>query len=75
MMRTARACRDEGVLFAGVHDSFWTHACHVDQMHAIIRREFIGLHSEVGREGGRRARGVLLRLACCWQPAMAGACV
>jgi DNA-directed RNA polymerase len=26
MMRTATACQGAGICFAGVHDSFWTHA-------------------------------------------------
>lgn len=26
MMRTALACKRAGIAFAGVHDSFWTHA-------------------------------------------------
>jgi DNA-dependent RNA polymerase len=30
MMMTATACREAGLSFAGVHDSFWTHACDVD---------------------------------------------
>jgi DNA-directed RNA polymerase, mitochondrial len=32
--------------FAGVHDSFWTHACDVDTMSSILRDKFIELHSE-----------------------------
>ncbi|THG00335.1 hypothetical protein TEA_030059 [Camellia sinensis var. sinensis] len=35
MMMTAVACRDAGLRFAGVHDSFWTHACDVDRMNRI----------------------------------------
>lgn len=26
MMMTALRCKQEGITFAGVHDSFWTHA-------------------------------------------------
>lgn len=37
MMMTAMACREEGMSFAGVHDSYWTHACDVDRMNVLIR--------------------------------------
>ncbi|KAM6553010.1 hypothetical protein CsatB_013772 [Cannabis sativa] len=45
MMMTALACRDAGLCFAGVHDSFWTHACDVDQMNQILRQQFVELYS------------------------------
>ncbi|XP_057950136.1 DNA-directed RNA polymerase 3, chloroplastic-like [Malania oleifera] len=45
MMMTAVACRDAGLCFAGVHDSFWTHACDVDQMNWILRDKFVELYS------------------------------
>ena len=31
--------------FASVHDSYWTHACSIDQMSTIIRDTFVALHS------------------------------
>lgn len=37
MMMTAVAMRREGKAFVGVHDSFWTHACDVPRMNAIVR--------------------------------------
>lgn len=46
MMLTAIACRDAGLDFAGVHDSFWTHAGTVEQMNAMLREKFIELHSQ-----------------------------
>lgn len=46
MMLTAIACRDAGLDFAGVHDSFWTHAGTVEQMNALLREKFIELHSQ-----------------------------
>ncbi|XP_051131571.1 DNA-directed RNA polymerase 3B, chloroplastic [Andrographis paniculata] len=46
MMMTAIACRDAGLCFAGVHDSFWTHACDVDRMNQILRQKFVDLYSE-----------------------------
>ncbi|KAG9143327.1 hypothetical protein Leryth_018597 [Lithospermum erythrorhizon] len=45
MMMTAVACRDAGLRFAGVHDSFWTHACDVDKMNRILREKFVELYS------------------------------
>ncbi|MEW5305129.1 MAG: hypothetical protein WDW36_007690 [Sanguina aurantia] len=44
MMMTAMACREEGMAFAGVHDSYWTHACDVDQMNILLREKFVELH-------------------------------
>jgi DNA-directed RNA polymerase len=46
MMRTASACAAEGLTFAGVHDSFWTHAASVDRLGVLLREQFIALHSE-----------------------------
>jgi DNA-directed RNA polymerase len=46
MMKTAVACHAAGLTFAGVHDSFWTHAGDVPEMSKHIREKFIELHSE-----------------------------
>jgi DNA-directed RNA polymerase len=35
----------EGMIFAAVHDSYWTHAATVDEMSTVIRDSFIHLHS------------------------------
>ena len=45
LMLTANACNRKGVTFAGVHDSFWTHACDVDQLNSVLRDKFVELHS------------------------------
>ncbi|KAJ7145775.1 hypothetical protein C8R44DRAFT_826911 [Mycena epipterygia] len=45
MMLTAIECRVQGLTFASVHDSYWTHACSIDKMSEIIRDTFIALHS------------------------------
>ncbi|EPS99209.1 hypothetical protein FOMPIDRAFT_1024277 [Fomitopsis schrenkii] len=45
MMLTALECRSQGLTFASVHDSYWTHAGTVDQMATVIRDTFIALHS------------------------------
>ncbi len=26
-----------GITFAAVHDSYWTHACHVDKLNELLR--------------------------------------
>lgn len=45
MMMTALRCRREGITFAGVHDSFWTHAGTVSPMNRLLREEFVSLHT------------------------------
>ncbi|KAF8918371.1 DNA/RNA polymerase [Mucidula mucida] len=45
MMLSALECQTQGLTFAAVHDSYWTHACNIDQMSTIIRDTFIALHS------------------------------
>ncbi|GFP95301.1 DNA-directed RNA polymerase 1b mitochondrial [Phtheirospermum japonicum] len=44
MMMTAIACTEAGLSFAGVHDSYWTHACDVDKMNKILREKFVELY-------------------------------
>ncbi|KAJ6861061.1 DNA-directed RNA polymerase 2B [Populus alba x Populus x berolinensis] len=44
MMMTAVACKGAGLNFAGVHDSYWTHACDVDEMNRILREKFVELY-------------------------------
>eukprot|EP00882_Tetradesmus_deserticola_P011851 GHRQ01012543.1.p1 GENE.GHRQ01012543.1~~GHRQ01012543.1.p1 ORF type:complete len:179 (+),score=85.87 GHRQ01012543.1:205-741(+) len=45
MMMTASACSQAGITFAGVHDSFWTHAGHVPAMNKLLRDKFVELHT------------------------------
>jgi len=45
MMLTALQCDREGLTFAAVHDSYWTHAASVDEMSTAIRDCFVHLHS------------------------------
>ena len=35
-----------GLDFAGVHDSFWTHAATVDTLNSVLRDNFVQLHSQ-----------------------------
>ncbi|BBN04117.1 DNA-directed RNA polymerase, mitochondrial [Marchantia polymorpha subsp. ruderalis] len=46
MMMTAIACKRAGLNFAGVHDSFWTHAGTVDKMNILLRKKFVQLYSQ-----------------------------
>ncbi|KAJ6823325.1 DNA-directed RNA polymerase 1B, mitochondrial-like [Iris pallida] len=46
MMMTAVACKRAGLNFAGVHDSYWTHACDVDLMNSILREKFVELYDK-----------------------------
>ncbi|KAF4743758.1 hypothetical protein FOZ63_026469 [Perkinsus olseni] len=46
MLLTAEECTKHGLAFAAVHDSYWTHACDVDEMNVVIRDMFVKLHSE-----------------------------
>ena len=45
MLMTAAACSRQGIAFSAVHDSFWCHAAHVDQMRDILRDQFVRLYS------------------------------
>ncbi|KAJ2415125.1 DNA-directed RNA polymerase [Coemansia sp. RSA 2530] len=44
MTLSAIECKKAGLVFASVHDSYWTHACDVDRMNDIIRDQFVQLH-------------------------------
>ncbi|KAJ1978481.1 DNA-directed RNA polymerase [Dimargaris verticillata] len=46
MMLSAIECNRQGLVFASVHDSYWTHACDIDTMSTILRNEFIRLHRQ-----------------------------
>ncbi|KDR74040.1 hypothetical protein GALMADRAFT_212223 [Galerina marginata CBS 339.88] len=44
MLLTALECKNRGLTFASIHDSYWTHACDIDTMSEVIRETFIALH-------------------------------
>ncbi|XVF31632.1 hypothetical protein REPUB_Repub17cG0008100 [Reevesia pubescens] len=46
MMMTAVACKKAGLTFAGVHDSYWTHASDVDKLNRILREKFVELYEK-----------------------------
>lgn len=43
---TALAMKADGKSFVGIHDSFGTHPCDVDDMQQIIRQEFVQLYEK-----------------------------
>ena len=45
MMLTALKCKEDGIVFAAVHDSYWTHPSDVTPMNKILRQQFVDLHS------------------------------
>ena len=45
MLLSAIECNKEGLDFAAVHDSFWTHPSDVDKLNRILRDCFINLHT------------------------------
>ncbi|KAI1265607.1 DNA-dependent RNA polymerase [Xylariaceae sp. FL1019] len=51
MLLSALECEEQGLSFAAVHDSFWTHAADIDVMNRILRDAFVRIHSEdvIGR--------------------------
>ncbi|KAJ2350913.1 DNA-directed RNA polymerase, partial [Coemansia sp. RSA 2618] len=46
MVLSAIECKVAGLVFASVHDSYWTHACDVDKMNAILREQFVKMHKQ-----------------------------
>ncbi|KAG5437468.1 hypothetical protein PCANB_000896 [Pneumocystis canis] len=46
MLMSAISCKNAGLTFASVHDSYWTHAADVDNMNVILRETFVKLHEE-----------------------------
>jgi DNA-directed RNA polymerase len=51
MMLSVLKCNEVGLTFASIHDSFWTHACDIEQMSEVLRDAFVAMHSEdiIGR--------------------------
>lgn len=51
MLLSALKCKDVGVTFASIHDSFWTHACDVNTLSRVLRDSFIEMHKDniIGR--------------------------
>ncbi|KAF2199887.1 DNA/RNA polymerase [Delitschia confertaspora ATCC 74209] len=51
MILSALKCEEEGLTFAAVHDSFWTHAADVPTLSIVLRDAFVRMHSEdiIGR--------------------------
>jgi DNA-directed RNA polymerase, mitochondrial len=45
LLLTALEFHKRGCTFAGVHDSFWTHACDYEVLSATLREQFVQLYS------------------------------
>lgn len=45
MLLTGLEMDRRGLTFSAVHDSFWTHACDVDEMNDVLRESFVDLYS------------------------------
>jgi DNA-directed RNA polymerase len=46
MLLTALEMDRRGLTFSAVHDSFWTHACDVDEMNSTLRQVFVDLYKQ-----------------------------
>lgn len=46
MLLTALEMDRRGLTFSAVHDSFWTHACDIDEMNEVLRETFVELYSQ-----------------------------
>mgnify|MGYP000039928446 FL=1 len=44
MMKTATTCRNQGIAFLAVHDSFWSHAQTAEDVGLIAREQFAAIH-------------------------------
>ena len=63
MMMTALECNRLGLAFAGVHDSFWTHAADVPVCRRVIREQFVALYEQELLEALREDMHASLRAA------------
>ena len=43
---TALAMKQRGFAFVGIHDSFGTHPCDVDELHIVLREEFVAMYEK-----------------------------
>lgn len=46
MLLTALEMDRRGLTFSAVHDSFWTHACDIDEMNEALRDVFVDLYTQ-----------------------------
>jgi len=46
MLLTALESDRRGLTFSAVHDSFWTHACDIDEMNVALRDVFVNLYQQ-----------------------------
>jgi DNA-directed RNA polymerase len=46
MFMTTLDCKEKGLHFSSVHDSYWTHAGTMETMNASLREQFVDLYSQ-----------------------------
>jgi DNA-directed RNA polymerase len=46
MLLTALEMDRRALTFSAVHDSFWTHACDIDEMNSVLRQCFVDLYNQ-----------------------------
>jgi DNA-directed RNA polymerase len=46
MFRTGKRCYEKGIAFGSVHDSYWSHASHMDILNKVLREEFVSIHKD-----------------------------
>jgi DNA-directed RNA polymerase len=46
MMLSSQKSSQSGLVFASVHDSYWTHPCDIPKMNKILRDQFVNLYSQ-----------------------------
>jgi len=46
MLITCRKMMEKKLVFASVHDSYWTHPCDIDEMNEVLRDAFVELYEK-----------------------------
>lgn len=46
MLITCKKMMEKKLVFASVHDSYWTHPCDVDEMNEALREAFVELYEQ-----------------------------
>lgn len=46
MLMTALKMKEKNITFAAVHDSYWTHPCHIEEMGESLRECFVELYEQ-----------------------------
>lgn len=46
MLMTSKKMMEKKLVFAAVHDSYWTHPCDIDEMNILLRDAFVELYQQ-----------------------------